>query len=656
MPLDGQALARVFGAERPDVAHQLCRTELSRFDALEPGERLMVACTQEGTIFQEALDARDDEVDMTLVNIRERAGWSKEADQAGPKVAALLAEGAMRPRPGPSVALKSEGVALIYGRDERAIEAASRLADKLDITVLLSEPGDVLPPRNIEFPVLRGTIRNAKGHLGAFEVTVDDFAAPHPSSRDRLRFGTARDGAVSQCDVILDVSGGTPLFPAGHKRDGYLRVDPGNPTAILEAVLEAGELVGEFDKPRYIDFKADLCAHSRNRKTGCTRCLDVCPTGAITPNGDHVAIDPYICAGCGNCSAVCPTGAATYDHPGPDVTLERLWTLLSTYREAGGSDPVLLVHDPKHGGMLIDLLARLGDGLPARVIPFEVSEVTQLGIEFFAAAMAGGASEVRVLTPARPQEDLAALEGVLGMTESLVDGLGFGAGRCAILATDDADALGDTLYALAPRAGAGQPQSVLPVRDKRALMQSSLRQLHAAAPAPVDAVALPQGAPFGAIIVDSDSCTMCFSCYNVCPNGALFDANDHPRLSFSEDACVQCSLCAQTCPEDAITLVPRFDFTRRTGEPVVLMEEQPAECIRCGTAFGIQSVVERMVEKLTEKHWMYADAGRNTIDRVRMCADCRVIAHSESKFDPYAGPARPMPLTAKDFAKHKPEG
>ena len=41
--------------------------------------------------------------------------------------------------PIPLVTLESTGVALIYGRDEIAIEAAQRLADHLDITVLLTQ-------------------------------------------------------------------------------------------------------------------------------------------------------------------------------------------------------------------------------------------------------------------------------------------------------------------------------------------------------------------------------------------------------------------------------------------------------------------------------------------------------------------------------------
>ena len=162
---------------------------------------------------------------ITYANIRETAGWSRDAADAGPKMAALLAAAAEPMPPVPIVSLESEGVILIYGRDERAVEAGNLLKDHLDVTVLIKPPAAIAPPRSTEFPVAKGTIRAAKGHLGAFEITVDDFAQPAPSSRSKLVFGPSRNGAQSQCDVILDLSGGTALFPAADLRDGYLRAD-----------------------------------------------------------------------------------------------------------------------------------------------------------------------------------------------------------------------------------------------------------------------------------------------------------------------------------------------------------------------------------------------------------------------------------------------
>ena len=233
--------------------------------------------------------------------------------------------------------LESRGVALIYGRDEAAIEVGRRLADRLDITVLLTKPGDVTPRHSNEFPVLKGSVRNGRGHLGQFELTIDDYAFPAPSSRRRLEFGVPRNGAVSTCDIVLDISGGRPLFPAHELRPGYLRADPRDRAAVEKMIADAGHLVGTFDKPRFIQFDESLCAHSRSGITGCTRCLDLCPTGAITPNGNAVTIDPAVCAGCGSCAAACPTGAASYALPAADVLMRRLRTLVQAYRKAGGS-------------------------------------------------------------------------------------------------------------------------------------------------------------------------------------------------------------------------------------------------------------------------------------------------------------------------------
>jgi ferredoxin len=648
MPLDAEALARALGTETPAIATSLCRRQQARLAGEAPG---IVACAQERAVFEEALTEAAGHAaaeSLVTVDIRARAAWSKEAAEATPKIAALLAEAALPVPETHVVTLESGGVTLVYGRDEVAIEAGAQLGDRLDVTVLLTRPGDVTPPARTTFPVLQGTIRTARGHLGAFELVVDDYALPAPSSRRRLRFGPARNEAVSNCDIILDLTGGTPLFPSPRTRPGYLHADPADPVAVQKALLAATDLVGTFDKPRHVAYRPELCAHSRNRTVGCSRCLEVCPTGAITPNGDHVAIDAAICAGCGGCHAVCPTGAASYAYPPAEHLLERVRTLLTTYHAAGGTDAVLLLHDAEHGAALIDLLARVGDGLPARVMPVAVNEITQLGIELLAGAMAMGAADIRILATGRRRPDLTPLARVMGLAEASLAGLGYGTGRVQLVEADDPDSLGEELWQLERRPGTAMPASFLPMGDKLGLMKLALRQLHAAAPEPVDVIRLPPGAPFGRVRIDTAGCTLCLACTGVCPTGALAADPDHPRLSFTENACVQCGLCKPTCPEKVIELVPQLDFTEAAFRAETVKEEEPALCTRCGKPFGVKSTIDRVAAKLAGRHWMY-QGDTSQIERLGMCADCRVIAQSEHALDPYAGPERPRTKGAEDY-------
>jgi ferredoxin len=651
MPLDAGAFER--GCRGADIlsGRQLCRAEFERVRALvASGAPITIGCTQEAPLFREIV--AESGGDVSFANIRESAGWSAEAAKAGPKMAALVAAAAVPMPEVPFVQIESAGVALVYGRDDRAIEASSLLKEHLDVTVLITRPHNLLPPRTTEFPIVKGTIRAAKGCFGAFEIIVDDYASPRPSSRGALTFGPARDCAVSRCDILLDISGGPSLFPAADLRDGYLRADPGDPAAVLAAVLRARDLVGAFDKPRYVTFTADLCAHSRSQIVGCHRCLDLCPASAIAPAGDHVAIDEKICAGCGQCAAACPTGAASYALPPAEALMRKLRTLLTVYRDAGGVSPILLFHDEDHGGALIDALAHHGEGLAANALPLAVNEVTQIGLETIAAAFAYGAAAVRVILRAKPRHDYTGLRNTIALAEPILASLGLSGERLATIETDDPFALGEALCAIEPGEPVSRPATFQPVGGKRDVLRFALRELHRVVSAQAEIIALPAGAPFGAVEISVEGCTLCLSCVSACPTGALSDDPERPLLRFAEDACVQCGLCKATCPERVIRLVPRLAFGDTAIAPRVLKQEEPFPCVRCGKTFGVKSTIDRVVAALEGKHWMYQNSP-NRLDVIKMCEDCRVAVISEEEFDPYGAPARPKPRTTDDYLRER---
>jgi ferredoxin len=655
MPLDEGALTKACqatGAEGEiELNSQLCRAQLGNFQqAILGAQPVLVACTQEAPLFTELAAEDNPQAGLGFTNIRERAGWSEQGAEAAPKIAALIAEAALDIEPTPAVELESGGLCLVYGKDERALAAAKQLAGRLEVTLLLSGPGEILPPEVMDVPIFTGTISQAKGHLGAFGINVRGYAPATPSARLALEFEAPGDNAFSECDLILDLSGGAPLFPAHEKRDGYLRPDPDDPVAVQKALFDLADMVGEYAKPRYIAYDGEICAHARSQQTGCTRCLDVCPTSAIVSAGDVVEIDPFVCAGCGACASVCPTGAASYQLPAGDAVFQRLRTLLGAYHQAGGEAPVLLLHDTRYGQEMIAMMARAGRGLPAKVLPFPLNAVTQVGLDFLAAAFAYGATQICVIPDPAKAEELGGLAEQIGLAETVMEGLGYGGGRVQVLDAADPDAVATALYDLAPRAPA-PAGSFLPMGTKRTRLMLALRHLHAQAPNEVEILPLPAGAPFGAVEVEAKGCTLCLACVGACPTGALLDNPDRPWLGFNEEACVQCGLCRTTCPESVVTLVPRLNFTEAARGALTMNQQEPFHCIRCGKPFGVQSTIERIADQLAGKHAMFA--GQDQIERIMMCEDCRVVVQFEAPDAPLKGPPRPKPRTTDDYLRER---
>jgi ferredoxin len=629
--IDAGTISRATGLRCSRVHSALCTRELAAAEkAIRSGDAV-IACAQEAVRFTELAEEMGADTPV-FVDIRDRAGWSDDVTSTA-KMSALVAEALLAPPPTKTLDVTSEGICLVIGTAAVALPAAQQLAETLAVTVLLTDTGELPVSRGYE--VVRGNLRRAEGTLGNFTLHLEALQLMEPGGRGGFTLTAPQARATTACDLILDLSGRTPLFPAPQKRDGYLRADPGNAGAVAEAVFQAARHVGTFEKPLYLAFESHLCAHSRAGQTGCSRCIDLCPTGAILPAGEHVQIDPMVCAGCGACSAHCPSGAISYDAPPVAHDLRRVRVLAETYRGAGGDAPRLLVHDAEFGTEMIALAARFGRGLPADVIPLAVSALAGFGHAEMLAAQAMGFHGVDIL--AAPRSERAPIAAEIALAEAMG-----GAGRLRLLDLTDPDALCEVLYASHPAPLTAVP--VLPMGSRRQIARLAAKALLPGASAPLP---LPQGAPYGAVTVDTGACTLCLACASLCPSGALLDNPDKPQLRFQEDACLQCGLCATVCPENAITLVPRFDPSDAAFGQQVLHEEEPFACIECGKLFGVRSTIEKITEKLAGKHAMFAEG--STARLIQMCDDCRVQAQYHGTGNPLAGGDRPRVRTTEDY-------
>ncbi len=247
------------------------------------------------------------------------------------------------------------------------------------------------------------------------------------------------------------------------------------------------------------------------------------------------------------------------------------------------------------------------------------------GLDAWLGAFAYGASEVAVLaTGAEAPQYAEAIARQMDVAEAIAGGLGYQGTHLHLLRASDYAALEAAVWALVPALAVRTPAAFHWLADKRATITLAVEHLLAHAPTPQSAIALAAGAPFGTIAVNRDACTMCLACVGACPEGAILDhpQAERPELRFIETKCVQCGLCASTCPEDAITLEPRLLLTAAAREPRVLNEAAIFSCIQCGKPLGTEKMVGNMLARLAG-HSMFAAPG--ALDRLKMCADCRVI-------------------------------
>jgi ferredoxin len=307
----------------------------------------------------------------------------------------------------------------------------------------------------------------------------------------------------------------------------------------------------------------------------------------------------------------------TYAYPKVPDLGQRLKTALAIYRGAGGKDACILFHDGDGRNALLGY-GRKGKGLPARVIPVECFHVAAIGMDLMLGALAYGASQVAVLSTEKVADGyVAALKRQMGFAETIVNGLGYQGVHFSVIENAAA------LWEMQPAASVTKAATFNLSPEKRTTLEFALDHL---AGREEKTIPLPAGAPFGALSVNQQTCTLCKACIGACPESALIDSTEYPSLRFIERNCVQCGLCVNTCPEDAIALLPRLLIGKEAKEPVTLNEAEPFNCVRCSKPFGTRQMVENMLGKLGG-HSMFAGGTR----RLQMCGDCRVVDMMENR-------------------------
>ncbi|HHQ4925734.1 TPA: 4Fe-4S dicluster domain-containing protein [Aeromonas veronii] len=514
-----------------------------------------------------------------------------------------------------TVSYQSQGRLLLVGPEDRIRRAASLLPAGVKPTLLVTEAVHDAEAADLEtiFDATASlaalTLREPRltGYLSQFQLTGLNGQGERVNLAALCFTQQAAANGEPRFDLVADL-GRASLFALERPPVGYLHLV--DDQELVERLAELCALTGIFDKPRYFRLDPEACAFTARGVPGCSRCLDVCPTDALKPINGRIQIDPHLCQGFGSCASACPTGAIAYHHPDANTSGDYLFRLLKHYREAGGEAPRLLIAGENEREWVEAELTRL----PANWLPVWVEESASLGIESWFAALAYGASAVRIaLGDDAPASVRALVERELASATVLLAGAGLATDRIALF---DADA-GEPV--------SGQPAVALlekPLKgDKRENLFAAFDALWQANEGSREPLAVPHGAPYGSVELKEADCTLCMGCVAVCPSRALHAVGHTPGLNFIEQDCIQCGMCEKACPEQAIVLMPRLQPVPEARRAVQsLKAEEAACCIRCGKPFAPASMIRRIQQKLAGHSHFQNEAAQ----RLLMCEDCRV--------------------------------
>ncbi|MFQ2262449.1 4Fe-4S dicluster domain-containing protein [Aeromonas dhakensis] len=516
-----------------------------------------------------------------------------------------------------TVSYQSQGHLLLVGPEDRIRRAASLLPQSVMPTLLVTEAVHDAEAADLE-AIFEATATldaltlrepGLTGYLGQFQLTGLNGQGERISLAALCFPQQATVGNEPRFDLVADL-GRAPLFALERPPVGYLSLF--DDVDLAERLAELCALTGIFDKPRYFRLDPEACAFTARGVPGCSRCLDVCPTDALKPINGRIQIDPHLCQGFGSCASACPTGAIAYHQPDANTSGDYLFRLLKHYREAGGDAPQLLIAADNEREWVEAELTRL----PANWLPVWMEESASLGIESWFAALAYGASAVRIaLGDDAPASVRALVERELASAAVLLAGAGLSADRIALFNPDaeqDKPISCEPAVALLDKPLKG---------DKRENLFAAFDALWQANEGSCEPLVVPHGAPYGSVELKEADCTLCMGCVAVCPSRALHAVGHTPGLNFIEQECIQCGMCEKACPEQAIVLTPRLQpvpEARRAMQS--LKAEEAACCIRCAKPFAPASLIRRIQQKLAGHSHFQNEAAQ----RLLMCEDCRV--------------------------------
>lgn len=365
---------------------------------------------------------------------------------------------------------------------------------------------------------------------------------------------------------------------------------------VVESLFDAH---GTLLVSKTIRYDRSSCLYDGKRHEICSRCVDICPSLAITrlARERKLVFSDIDCIGCGRCTAVCPTGAAEYNVVPYSDSFERA---IGFYREK----VALIIPEQTD-------FDRLTLSLPAGVLPLAIS-----GTEFLHEGYLLDLPRVTGMPIVIFDDDFTELQHALF---ALVNEVFLKIYKTpAIYPCRSSEELAVALDKL-PEKPVFPGELPLKTGSKRRDISAHLKQLVGK-----EDYGVIQTSPllaYGLVTIKAQNCTLCLSCTDACPTDALWPNSEDNSLRYNPSICTSCGYCVLTCPEqDCLSLVSNvLALSPIAFTDNVLARDEIFSCIECGVGIGPSKAIEKIAAKM-QPHFTGDETRLRTL---YCCPECK---------------------------------
>lgn len=323
---------------------------------------------------------------------------------------------------------------------------------------------------------------------------------------------------------------------------------------MIQSLFRFFKVLNSISEKNLVHIDRKQCLRYLNKHSSCSKCLENCPAGAITCDGQDIKLDVLLCTGCGICMNICANPVFHLTDIDPS----------SIIKAADDNEQITISCSGKDADLQVPCLGFMNEAVLLR--------------------MASEGREIVLDTSSCRTCDYTTAHGsISGYVDAANSVLTYFNNGKQIKVKEDGPSIEPDHESFTrkfifhfsdSKTGDGY--------SRQSVFIDALKQLGPYSRNTVDTSIV----PFGSIKVGL-SCNGCGICIAVCPVDALFiEECEDFIMKFRPYLCTGCGLCGQLCPEHSISLEENIVLDELLkDEPVKLTDIERMNCNECGRFF-----------------------------------------------------------------------